>query len=537
MKRLLLNIFLFPSLLLAQSKTIDSLKLVFKTAKHDTTKCEMLERLIDLEEENDPWLAYNVDLLKLAEKNIPKSPLNIKKIFLRYQADALYNISILDEQYGNTTEALSKNLRALKIYESLNDKKDMAPTLNNIGAIYARAGDNNKALECYEKAVKLSEEVGDQKAVGYYLNNIAYLYDNQGFVAKGLEYYYKSLKSSEQCHDSISIATILTNIGMIYKNQGDVPKALENFKKALLIQKNINDKKGIGFTLNNIGLVYSIQGDYEKSLSFNLQALKIREEIKDIKGIGGSLGNIGAIYKNKGDLKKSLDYLNQSLVLREKADDRRGTAICLNGIANVLVTMGKVNEGLTFAKRSYDISNDLKSPDLIEKSSLTLKKIYEKQYKYKEAFEMFEIYNQMHDSINNEETKKASIKKQFEYHYEKKAAADSVKNAEEQKVKNALLKAQQAQLKQEKTQRLALYGGLVLVIAFLGFVFNRFRVTQKQKVIIEQQKVLVDEAFAHLEEKNKEVMDSIHYAKRIQTALLTNEKYIEKSLNRLSKHS
>jgi hypothetical protein len=60
-------------------------------------------------------------------------------------------------------------------------------------------------------------------------------------------------------------------------------------------------------------------------------------------------------------------------------------------------------------------------------------------------------------------------------------------------------------------------------------------VTQKQKGIIENQKVLVDEAFAQLEEKNNEVMDSIHYAKRIQTALMPNEKYIEKTLNRLSK--
>jgi hypothetical protein len=72
------------------------------------------------------------------------------------------------------------------------------------------------------------------------------------------------------------------------------------------------------------------------------------------------------------------------------------------------------------------------------------------------------------------------------------------------------------------------------VIAFSGFVFNRFRVTQKQKSIIEKQKTLVDEAFAQLEEKNREVMDSIHYAKRIQTALLPNEKYIERKLNQLN---
>jgi uncharacterized membrane protein YgaE (UPF0421/DUF939 family) len=38
-----------------------------------------------------------------------------------------------------------------------------------------------------------------------------------------------------------------------------------------------------------------------------------------------------------------------------------------------------------------------------------------------------------------------------------------------------------------------------------------------------------------IEGKQKEVMDSIHYAKRIQKALITNENYIEKQLKRLMK--
>jgi hypothetical protein len=88
-----------------------------------------------------------------------------------------------------------------------------------------------------------------------------------------------------------------------------------------------------------------------------------------------------------------------------------------------------------------------------------------------------------------------------------------------------------ASLKQEKTQRYALYGGLALVAGFLVFVFNRFRVTQRQKKTIEEQKVLVDNAYEKLHEKNKEVMDSIHYARRIQRALITPEKYIERVLS------
>ena len=85
-----------------------------------------------------------------------------------------------------------------------------------------------------------------------------------------------------------------------------------------------------------------------------------------------------------------------------------------------------------------------------------------------------------------------------------------------------------AQFKQERTQRNALYGSIALLIVFGGFMFNRFRATQKQKSIIQVQKQVV-------EEKQREVLDSIHYAKRIQQSLLPTEKYIYKSLSRLKK--
>ena len=77
---------------------------------------------------------------------------------------------------------------------------------------------------------------------------------------------------------------------------------------------------------------------------------------------------------------------------------------------------------------------------------------------------------------------------------------------------------------------------LLIVVIFSLFLFKRFKVTERQKTIIEKQKKLVDNAYNELHEKNKEVMDSIRYAKRIQTALITSEKYIANSLNRLIKN-
>ena len=44
----------------------------------------------------------------------------------------------------------------------------------------------------------------------------------------------------------------------------------------------------------------------------------------------------------------------------------------------------------------------------------------------------------------------------------------------------------------------------------------------------------LNESKEKTDEKQKEILDSIRYAKRIQQALLPNEKYIERNLNKLN---
>ncbi len=77
--------------------------------------------------------------------------------------------------------------------------------------------------------------------------------------------------------------------------------------------------------------------------------------------------------------------------------------------------------------------------------------------------------------------------------------------------------------------------GLLLAIVSGVFIFNRFKVTQKQKRIIENQKTLVEHQKHLVEEKQKEILESIYYARRIQRSLLTSEKYIDKNLKKLKK--
>lgn len=548
-RHLYISLFLVLSVFTnAQDITTDSLKSALKFAKNDTIRINILKELIEAENDDKVWVVYNDQMLKLSEKGVASSPSgsSLKRFYLKSVASAFNNIGFLANNRGDISKALTYYQKSLKIQEEIKDKGGIANSTNNIGYIHNSHGDIPKALDYYHKSLRIYEEMLDENKNSNETQNIK----------KGIAY-------------------SLNNIGQIYLNQGDVAKTLDCYYRALKIREEIKDPKGISQSLNNIGFALYNHGNPScksskeiclkegrlKAFEYYTRSLKLREEINDQRGIAISLSNIGGAYSDMGDpdctvskeeclrsgQNKALEYFQRSLVILEEIKDKWGIANSLNDIGTILLEQQRVAEAMVYANRGFQTSKELGYPVNIKKASSLLKKIYKKQNKYKEALAMHELEIQMRDSITNEETKKSSIKKQFQYEYEKKAAADSIKNREEQKVRNAQLTAQQAQLKQEKTKRFALYGGLILVLIFAAFMFNRYKITQQQRNTIALQKTKVDKAYIELNHQNeeiakqrdeigkqkytleahqKEIIDSITYAKRLQEAILPPKDFI-----------
>ncbi len=69
-------IFLFCCLIsVSQNKSKDSLLLELKKARHDTTLCNIYDRLIEIEVDDNVWPKYNDERKKIAEKNLARQDL------------------------------------------------------------------------------------------------------------------------------------------------------------------------------------------------------------------------------------------------------------------------------------------------------------------------------------------------------------------------------------------------------------------------------------------------------------------------------
>ena len=358
------------------------------------------------------------------------------------------------------------------------------------------------------------------------LNSMAYIFRYQGDMVKSLENYLNALQISEELGDNTGTAEILNNIGVLYDYQNDADNALEYYGKSLKILEITGDKFGIATLLNNMGFVCNYKKQTEKAIEYYKKSLAIRIEINDKKGIGESYNNIGSIYKDNSVFDKAFEYLNKGLQFREEAKDKKGVANSYKNICDLYLRQKKYPLALEFAQKSFKLSEEMGYPDMIMNAAGKLNKVYRGMGDYHKALDSYELFIQMRDSVSNEKTKKESIKTKFKYEYEKKAAADSVKVAEQRKVFDV-------KMEQEKTQRVALYAIIILTIVFSLFMYNRFRITRKQKQLIEIKEKETSEQKMIIETKHNEITASINYAKRIQNSLLPHKKYIDKTLERM----
>jgi len=353
------------------------------------------------------------------------------------------------------------------------------------------------------------------------LNNIGYVYRNQGKIKEALAYHGRSLKIREEIGGKSGIANSLNNIGVIYSDQGQVKEALAYFSRSLKIREEIGDKKGIATCLNNIGFQHKSQGQLKEALAYYSRSLKIREEIGDKKGIATCLNNIGFIYDDQGQLKEALAYHSRSLKIYEEIGYKSGIALALNSMGNILNKQGDLKKTLIYGLKSLTISQEIGSPKRIREASILLSRVYGKLGKGMKALEMYKLHITMKDSLNNEATQKASIQRQSKYEYEKqKVLGDAAHDKQ--------LAVEHEQQQRQKVISYSAGGGLALILGFLLFVFNRLKITRKQKEAIAAQKQEIENTHEQLAEHHQEISDSITYAERLQSAILPSFEEVDK---------
>ena len=465
----------------AQNRKIDSLRKVIRTSAEDTNKVNALSLLAWKLSGRDPdtSIVLCTQSFQLAEKKQWKKGI----------AGAARYLGIFYSMKGDYKNGLpwfEKGISVCsKVLSSSGDAEELrwagitlSTIYGNLGIVYKEQGSYPKALEYCLKALKLCEKLNDSVTMGKTLGNIGNIYDNQGEMEKALDFYTQALHMQERMHNSAAVAVQLFNIGNEYQRMGKLDEAYSNYQRALSIDTKSGNKNGQAFTLGSLAELYEKRGWYDSAFACYSRALKLEEQLGNSQGLARYLGNTGALYLKLGKLTEAASYLQKALPIAESIGD-------LEGIRNWNQYLGE---------------------------------LHEKKGEYEKAFAYFKKYIAARDSLVNEENTKKTVQAQMQYEFDKKEAEAKAN----QEKKDAVAAAD---ARRQKIILWSVVGGLLLVIGFALFIYRSYREKQKANVEISLQKQVI-------EEKQKEILDSIHYAKRIQRSLLPRENYIHRKLNR-----
>lgn len=492
----LLFILLFQTGMLAEQNKIDSLLAKIKTAPADTSK-----------------------------------------------AHAFADLSWEYIEIGDFEQALITAQEAFLLCEQFHETHGMAVAKNSMGVAHRYLGNYAEALKSHREGLKLIETGKDKTSRGGCLLNIGNIYNLMGNYPEALKNFLLSLKSEEAIGNKQGVAKCYLSIGIIYKKQGNYPEALKNYLRSQQLREELGDKKGIAESDINIGNIYADQGNHTKALEYYTSALQIFEKLGNKQRMAASYINIGSIYEDQRNYEKAVSFYLDALKIMKETGDKSEIANNMINLGTVYTLLRQYPTAKKYLEEGIALSKEIGYIETLQDGYQNASRLDSAMGNYAGAYKNYRLYVAYRDSLFNDESTKKLVESQMHYEFEKKEAAAKL----DQDKKDAIAAEE---LKRQELQRNYLYGGLLLVIIFAGFIFSRYRITQKQKKIIElknietekqkntiaEQKEMVDIAFEQLHEKNKQVIDSINYASRIQKALTPSDKFIEAQLRRLKKN-
>jgi len=338
-----------------------------------------------------------------------------------------------------------------------------------------------------------------------------------------IEKYMQALEYYEKDEDNSGTAAILNNIGILYSDMEDWEKSTEYYEKSLKIKEEIGDSLGMASTMNNLGVIYKGMAEYDKALENYSRCLSIERDNGDISETSSTLSNMAVVYRRLDSLTKAEQLALEAITIAQMFDDARGEMIARNVLSTINIDQELWSSALTNALIAKKFAEENDGSKELKDACHSLFTVYRTTGNNKKALENYEKYIEIRDEIQSTENQKEIIHQEYKYEYEKQAAQDSIAFAKEQEIKEIEIDKQKAEIIAKRNQQYALFGGVLLIAIFAGFMYNRFKITRKQKGIIE-------EAHFELEEKNQEIMDSIAYAKRIQSAILPPNKLVKEFL-------
>jgi tetratricopeptide (TPR) repeat protein len=496
----------FFSALAQHSRKLDSLYTLLKSAKADSSKALLHLKIAGLVAKEDTVVAEREIKMALAIAN----KLNDQNLILRsydkaggiFQKAKKYAASNRYYQSGLIkARAASRKLWQCTFYGDLAwnlRKKDLTVQC----AFY------------YDSALFLAKQFADQRTISYLHSNRGRAYYDNGNYKSAMADYMDAQKIFDKNNwRDASLCELYHFIGSVFKRQDQPKKAIEYYEKELALAIEIKNKDEEAEALYLCAQIYGELGDKKKDDECTFKALKIYEELGDNKSVALMHHNLAIGYYNEKKYSLAIEHLEKSMKTYEEIGFSEGRASTYETLGNLYSKTGQHKKAIASLDKAMEIAERTEMKRLLNMAGISQSQAYAlaRMGDFKDAYYTLLEHRTLNDSLNNQSNVEYLHSLETQFQTEKKEKEIALLNTEK-KLQSEEIAAKTAQ---ERTLAvISILGLIVAVISIIAFINKRrsSRLLSKQVNEINYQNEVI-------REKNKDITDSIQYAKRLQEAV------------------
>ena len=386
----------------------------------------------------------------------------------------------------------------------------------------------------------LEQSTGVNKIPSYYILTDYYIYHSPDKAIK----LTNELLILAESYDSTSIIEYCYQLlGEAYFYQEKYEHSLQYFKKYLSTQIEKDNQSGIGSAYNNLGIVYRALDKYTEAIECYKESLVINNLLNDTSGISSNYNNLGVLHEHLNLFSQAKKYYTKSLEIELKLNDIEGISTSYLNLGGIHLKLKNYKKAVQFCLKSIDICEKFGLNHSLELNYEILYKTYKEINEDAKALLYLEKFYELKNKRVNKESSKQIAELELKYQTNKKE------------------KEIQLLQKQKRQKTIINFIGLaiLLIFIFLGFILIRInklrhrnnqvlsaknKETLQQKEEIEAQRDEIEAQRDQIQKQsdlselqtnkilkqNKDITDSIEYAKHIQIALFPDKITLQKEL-------
>jgi serine phosphatase RsbU (regulator of sigma subunit) len=486
---------------------LDSLKTRLAEEKTDTGKVVLNYRI-----------SYELQFSDIEQSEVYAKKAYDEAVSLKFEkgiGNALIQSGNIKQIKGNWNEAAEDFQRALKILTKVKDVPGTAIAYNNLGIISHNRNDLPTALTYYRKALEINRSINRKSGEATSLYCIGTVMENQVKYDSALTYYLEGQEISESIGDIRLIAHAKTCLANVYLMMENIPKSLDYYKEAIVLYKRSGNDQGLLKIYNTLGMIEGQRDSLKKAISFYIEALAIGYRLQSRNDIANTFQYIAGVYEKLDNTDSSYVNYRRAYEIYNAIEDRENSVFSLISMARINNYRKNHHAAKTQLLEAIKVAREIGSMMAIEEAYQEIAMTYSYLNDFQLAFSYLNRYTDTKDSLMTVEKQKQILELQTQYETEKKEK------------ENEILRKDQQIL---QTTRNSLVIGALLLILIALVILRSLSIKKKDNRLLQKQKEEIARQKDVVEEQKKSITDSIHYAKRIQSAMLPPQEFVTQSL-------